>query len=56
MSEAFAIDHAELSPLLGIAHDDKGPVLRVAGGGCANGRIEDLGDQLPGHRVRFEAA
>jgi hypothetical protein len=52
----LAIDRAELLPLLRVAHDDECPVLGVAAGGSANRRIEDFGDQLLGHRIRFETA
>ena len=47
----LAIDHAELSPPLGIAHNDERPVLRVSAGGSANCRVEEFGDQLLGYRT-----
>src|SRR5437764_10413159 len=52
----LAVDRTELLPQVGVADDEECPVLRVAAGGGADRRVEDLGDQLLRHRVWLEAA
>ncbi len=53
---SLAIDHPELAALLGVAHDDKHPVLGVAGRWRADRGVEDLADQLFGDRIGLEPA
>src|SRR5262245_61422229 len=52
----LAVDHAQLAPLLHVAHHDERPVLRISGRGRANGGVQDAGDDLLGYRIGFEAA
>src|SRR5690242_21874389 len=52
----LAVDDAELSPQLRVAHHDKGPALGVSTRRCADRRIEDLCDQVLRHRIGFESA
>src|SRR4029450_11165033 len=47
-------ERAELAALLRIAHDEEGPVLRVAAARGADGGIEDALDQRRRYRVRLE--
>src|SRR5262249_35363959 len=44
----LAVDHAQLAPLLHVAHHDERPVLRISGRGRANGGVQDAGDDLLG--------
>src|SRR5262249_5442346 len=52
----LAVDHAQLAPLLHVAHHDERPVLRISGRGRANGGVQDAGDDLLGYRIGFEPA
>src|SRR5215470_17628338 len=52
----LAIDRAELVPQIGVAHDHKGPALRVAARRGADRSVEDLRDQRLRNRIRFETA
>jgi hypothetical protein len=53
---ALAVDRADPCPLRRVAHHEEAPVLRVAGRGGADRRIQQPGDQRLRHRVGAEAA
>jgi hypothetical protein len=51
---SLAIDRAESGALIEVAHDDKGPALRVASGRSPDGRVENAGQQMLRYRIGLE--
>src|SRR5437870_8548169 len=52
----LAVDHAQLAPLLHVAHHDERPVLRISGRGRSNGGVQNAGDDILRYWIGLEPA